>query len=154
MLPCFAVLTKLGFRTSLHRAGNRKPNVDNMAKQGHITHILPSPQQPSHHFNVMLPDAMKRYISSCNDYNICVVLSIKWYIEQYIKWYIKQYLQRYIKRYIKRYTRRYIKTHIKRYITCCIKRYITRYFQRYIKLHIKRHMTNSTFFVPVDGVEE
>ena len=54
MWPCFAVLTKLGFRTSLYRAGNRKPNVDNMAKQGHITHILPSPQQPSHHFNVML----------------------------------------------------------------------------------------------------
>ena len=32
-----------------------------MAKQGHIRHILPSQKKPSHHFNVMLPDTIKRY---------------------------------------------------------------------------------------------
>ena len=63
MWPCFAVLTKLGFRTSLYRAGKTKPNVDNMAKQGHIRHIVPSQQKPSHQFNVMLPHTIKKHIT-------------------------------------------------------------------------------------------
>ena len=51
-LPHVAVLcrvNKVGFSYKSYRAGNRKPNVDNMAKQGHIRHIFPSKQKPSHH---------------------------------------------------------------------------------------------------------